>query len=300
MSNRFPILAILGLILATLIYSSIYVVNEREQAVITRFGEITRTVSEPGLYFKLPTNFVESVQIVDDRLLRLDIDDLRVQVSGGKFYVVDAFIVYHIDDLRRFRLNASGIQRIAEDRIKTRLNDALRGVYGLRGFEAALSDERAAMMREVRDLLRPEAENLGLQVVDVRIRRTDLTTEVSQQTYDRMKAERYKVAEFLRARGQEAKSRIIAGAQRQVTEIKAAAQREAEIVRGQGDAERNAIFANAFNRDQEFFDFYRSMAAYRKSLGGQFILSPNSEFMRYFNANGAKSNTNSSAPSSNN
>src|SRR5690606_17288274 len=162
-----------------------------------------------------------------------------------------------------------------------------RRVYGLRGFEAALSEERAAMMREVAEQLRPDAATLGLRIVDVRIRRTDLTAEVSQQTYERMKAERLAEAERLRARGREAAARIRARADREVVEILAAAQREAEIIRGQGEAERNSIFAEAFERDPDFFEFYRSMAAYRQALdpqGTTMLLNPNAEFFRFFNS----------------
>ncbi len=287
MSNRLPFIIIVAGLLLLLVYSSVFVVNERQQAIVLRFGEIVKVETEPGLYFKLPFGFLEAdnVQIIEDRVLRFDLDDIRVQVSGGKFYEVDAFVAYRISDPRVFRQTVSGSVMLAEQRLRTRLDAALRRVYGLRGFEAALSDERASMMREVRDQLRPDATSLGLEIQDVRIRRTDLTQEVSQQTYDRMKAERLAEAERLRARGREAAQRIRARADREVVEIIAEAQRESEILRGEGEAERNAIFADAFERDREFFDFYRSMSAYQKALQGQgttMVLSPNSEFFRYF------------------
>jgi membrane protease subunit HflC len=287
MANRLPILgAVLALIALTL-YGSIFVVNERQQAIVLRFGEIVDVKTEPGIYFKLPLAFLEAdnVQLIEDRILRFDLDDIRVQVSGGKFYEVDAFIAYRIEDPRVFRQTVSGSILLAEQRLRTRLDAALRGVYGRRGFEAALSEERSAMMREVADILRPDAVSLGLRIVDVRIRRTDLTAEVSQQTYERMKAERLAEAELLRARGREAAQRIRAVADRQVVEIIAEARRESEILRGEGEAERNRIFADAFNRDPEFFDFYRSMIAYTNALpsdGTTMVLSPNSEFFRFF------------------
>jgi membrane protease subunit HflC len=217
--------------------------------------------------------------------MRFDLDDIRVQVSGGKFYEVDAFVLYRINDPRIFRQTVSGSVTLAEQRLRTRLDAALRRVYGLRGFESALSEERTSMMREVRDQLRPDATSLGLEIKDVRIRRTDLTQEVSQQTYDRMKAERLAEAERLRARGREAAQRIRARADREVVEIIAEARRESEILRGEGEAQRNAIFADAFQRDPDFFDFYRSMAAYTEALDGSgtsMVLSPNSEFFRFF------------------
>lgn len=279
-------LAILA-VLAFLGLNSFFVVNEREQAIVLRFGEIKDVKTDAGLYFKLPlTPFgLDTVQIVEDRLLRFDLDDITVQVSGGKFYEVDAFLTYKISDARIFRRQVSGSLTLAEQRLRTRLDAALRRVYGLRGFEAALSKERAAMMLEVRDQLRAPASALGLEIVDVRIRRTDLTAEVSDQTFERMKAERLAEAERLRARGSEAARRLKAKADREVVEIKASAQRDAEVLRGEGEGERNGIFADAFTRDPEFFEFYRSMIAYTKALkedGTTLVLSPNSDFFRYF------------------
>ena len=287
MANRLPFIAVAAAIVLFLVWSSIFVVNERQQAIVLRFGEIVDVKSEPGIYFKLPLPFIEAdnVQMIEDRVMRFDLDDIRVQVSGGRFYEVDAFIAYRISDPRRFRLAVSGSVPLAEQRLRTRLDAALRRVYGLRGFEAALSEERGSMMREVAEQLRPDATSLGLQIVDVRIRRTDLTAEVSQQTYERMRAERLAEAERLRARGREAAQRIRARADREVVEIVADARRESEIVRGEGEAERNAIFADAFNRDPDFFEFYRSMAAYTSALQGSgttMLLSPDSDFFRFF------------------
>lgn len=287
MSNRTPIILVALAAVFYLLFNSVFVVNERDQAIVLRFGEIQRVETKPGLYFKLPFAVagLDTVQIIEDRLLRFDLDDIRVQVSGGKFYEVDAFLTYRVEDGRKFRSQVSGNLTLAEQRLRTRLDAALRRVYGLRGFEAALSEERAEMMREVGRQIRPDAASLGLEIEDVRIRRTDLTAEVSDQTFARMNAERLAEAERLRARGQEAARRIKARADRQVVEIKAAAQRDAEILRGEGEAERNAIFADAFGRDPEFFEFYRSMSAYNTALkqnGTTMVLSPNSDFFRYF------------------
>jgi membrane protease subunit HflC len=287
MSNRLPaILIAIGLLLL-LVYSSVFVVNERQQAIVVRFGQIQAVHTAPGLYFKLPFAFMDAdrVQYVQDQALRFDLDNIRVQVSGGKFYEVDAFVVYKITDPRKFRETVSGDRDSAESRLRTRLDASLRRVYGLRGFEAALSEARAAMMQEVRDDLRTDAESLGLSLQDVRIRRTDLTAEVSQQTFERMKAERLAEAELIRARGNEEGQRRRAIADRQVVELQAEAQRDAEILRGQGDAQRNKLFADAFSRDPDFFQFYRSMAAYSSALGSPdttMVLSPKSQFFRYF------------------
>ncbi len=292
--NRLPFFAVIGVIIAMIAYNSVFVVNQREQAIVLRFGEILDVKTEPGLYFKAPFGFMEldTVQIVEDRKLRFDLEDIRVQVSGGKFYEVDAFVVYRIGDARKFRSAVSGDLVSAEQRLRTRLDSALRRVYGLRGFEAALSDERVSMMREVREQLRPDAVSLGLEIEDVRIRRTDLSKDVSEQTFERMKAERLAEAELIRARGNEQAQKLRARADRQVVELLAEANRTSEILRGEGDAERNRIFAEAFSKDQEFFEFYRSMAAYKQALeqsGTTMVLSPDSEFFRYFrNPSGIK------------
>ncbi|WP_095087123.1 protease modulator HflC [Mesorhizobium sophorae] len=287
MANRLPIIVVAVAIILFLLYSSVFVVNARQQALVLRFGEIVDVKSEPGIYFKAPFSFfdADTVQLIENRVLRFDLDNIRVQVSGGKFYEVDAFIAYRISDPRVFRAAVSGQIELAEARLRTRLDAALRRVYGLRDFEAALSEQRAVMMREVRDQLRPDATSLGLQIEDVRIRRTDLTAEVSQQTYDRMKAERLAEAARLRARGNEAAQRITARADREVVEIVAEARKESEILRGEGEAQRSATFAEAYKRDPAFFDFYRSMNAYGTALdntGTTMVLSPNSEFFRFF------------------
>ena len=292
-SNRLTLIGLAIVVVLITIYASVFVVNERQQAIVLRFGEIQDVKTEPGLYFKMPFAFAgfDTVQMIEDRLLRLDLTDQPpVQVSGGRFYEVDAFLTFKITDARKFRETVSGDLTSAAARLRTRFDAALRRVYGLRTFEAALSDERGEMMAEVRDLIRPDAQSLGLTVEDVRIVRTDLTAEVSQQTFDRMKAERLAEAERIRARGRETASRIRAVADRQVIEIVAEAQRESEILRGEGDAQRNGIFAEAFGRDAEFFEFYRSMAAYQRALENSnttMVLSPNSEFFKFFKDSGA-------------
>jgi membrane protease subunit HflC len=289
MSNRIAITGGAVLVLLFLIYSSFFVVNQRQQAIVIRFGQITDVKTEPGIYFKMPFAFLDAdrVQYVSNQELRLDLDNMRVQVSGGKFYEVDAFVVYRITNARLFREIAAGDVSQAESRLRTRLDSALRRVYGLRGFEAALSKERVSMMKEVRTDITKDAESLGLTITDVRIRRTDLTKEVSQQTYDRMKAERLAEAEAIRARGNEGAQKRRAVADRGQKEILAAANKDAQILRGEGEAERNRIFGEAFNKDPEFYAFYRSMTAYAQALGqgdSTLVLSPNSEFFQYFNS----------------
>lgn len=287
--NRLVVLGGIAVAALYVLLSSVFIITEREQAIVTRFGEISRVHSEPGLYFKVPTDMVESVQIIEKRILRYDLADITVQVRGGKFYEVDAFLTYRIVDPRKFRERVFANLNQAEDRIATRLNAALRQVYGLREFVDALSEERSAMMREARELIRSDIADLGIDVVDVRVLRTDLTSQVSQQTYDRMKAERLAEAALLRARGQEQAQTLRAIADRQAIEILALANRDSEILRGEGDAERNRIFAEAFTADPSFFEFYRSMQAYREALldsGTTLVLSPDSEFFEFFNQSG--------------
>lgn len=285
--NKVPyIFAVLGIIAVT-IYSSIFIINPREQAIVLQFGEIRRVIQEPGAYFKWPV--IENVQILDDRILELALDDIRVQVRDGRRYLVDAFIAYRIVNPRQFREVVSGSLDIANQNMGTRLDAALRRVYGQRSFEAALSAQRAEMMREVRDQLRPLAADIGINIVDVRIKRTDLLSEVSQRTFDRMKAERLAEAAELRALGTQEKLRIEAEADREATVTVAEAQRDADILRGEGEAQRNRIFAEAFQRDPDFFAFYRSMKAYETAIEGSgttMVLSPDSQFFEYFKDSG--------------
>ncbi len=285
MNNKITILIIVVVGALYILFSSIFIVNERDQAIVTRFGEITRVHTTPGLYFKVPTDIVESVQIIEDRLLRYDLDDILLQVSDGKFYIVDAFVTFKIDDPIKFRESVSGDLPTAERRIATRFDAALRQVYGKRDFNAALSAARTEMMLETRNILRNDMSELGIDIVDVRVLRTDLTSQVSSQTFDRMKAERLAQAALARARGQELAQALTAIADRQAIEIVATANRDSEILRGEGDAERNRIFATAYTKDIEFFEFYRSLEAYRNAIGGpdtSLVLSPDSEFFNYF------------------
>jgi membrane protease subunit HflC len=274
--------------IVVLAYSSIFTVDERQLALVIRFGEIQRTIERPGLYFKLP--LFEELRKVDDRIMFLQSTDKAVQVVDGRRYSVDAITMIRIVDPRKFRETVDADMAVARARIETRLDAALRQTYGRRSFGAALSEDRNNMMLEIRDQVRREAESLGIKIVDVRIRRTELMPDVLQDTYERMSAERFAEAAELRAIGQAQATRIQAEADRAAVELLATAQRESEIVRGEGDAERNRTFADAFGRDVEFFNFYRSMQAYSRSLAGTettLVLSPDSEFFRYFGMGGS-------------
>ncbi|ADR52500.1 putative hydrolase serine protease transmembrane protein [Candidatus Liberibacter solanacearum CLso-ZC1] len=274
-------------LLVGLSLTSFFVVNVREQAVVIRFGKISSVYNEPGIYFKMPFSFLnfDRVQYLQKQILSLNLDSIRVQVADGKFYQIDAMMAHRIVDPVLFCQSVSCDRIIAEARLRTRLDAALRRVYGLRRFNDALSKQREVMMREVRDDLRLDAEKLGISIEDVRVRRTDLTQEVSKQTYDRMKAERLAESELIRARGREEGQRRMSIADRKATQILAEARRYSEVNYGQGEAERERILSAVFKKDPEFFEFYRSMKAYANSLNSSdtfFVLSPDSDFFKYF------------------
>ena len=276
-------------VLVFLVWSSAFIVDQRERMLVVRFGEIQRTIEKPGLYFKLPV--IDELVPVDARLLTFESPDKSVQVVDGRRYSVDAIYMLKIVDPQKFRETVGANVDRARNRIETRLDAALRQTYGRRTFEAALSKDRGAMMHEIRDQLRTEALSLGTDIIDVRIRRTDLMQDVLKDTYERMNAERFAEAAQLRAVGQAQAARIKAEADRGLVVIVSEAHRQSEIIRGEGDAERNTIFANAVEKDPEFYSFYRSMQAYTKSMaepGTTLVLKPDSEFFKYFGTAGNK------------
>ncbi len=281
--NFKSILGIFAAILGFIAYSSYFVVDERQKALVLRFGEINRMVADPGLYFKVP--FADTVTNVEDRIFIWENNDRPVQDIASQVYIVDAITLARIVDTRKFRETLGADLGQAETRIAARLDAALRQTYGRRSFDAALSSDRAVMMREIRDEVRKEAVSFGIEIVDVRVRRTDLNENVLEQTYKRMESERNALAADIRSEGEATKTRMNAETDRTYTTKLADARRQSEIVRGEGDGERNKVFAQAFQQDPEFFSFYRSMQAYAKSLGTEgttFVLDPKSAFFKYF------------------
>jgi modulator of FtsH protease HflC len=269
--------------LLLLLYLSYFIVNEKQKALVLRFGDINRIVEEPGLYFKLP--FADTVTTIEDRIIVWEMNNRPVQDIASQVYVVDAITLARVVNARLFRETLGADLEQAESRIAARLDAALRQTYGRRSFDAALSSDRAVMMREIATELRKEADTLGIGIVDVRVRRTDLSDSVLEQTYARMQSERNAIAADIRSQGEATKTQRIAETDRQYTEKLSTSRRDAEIVRGQGDADRNRVFAEAFQQDPEFFGFYRSMQAYGKSLGTDgttLVLDPKSEFFKYF------------------
>ena len=266
--------------------SSLYIVDERKQAIVLQFGQVKDVKQEPGLGFKIP--FIQNVVYYEDRILPLDTDPLEVTPLDDRRLVVEAFARWRILDPVKFRLAvAGGAEAAGAARLGRILNAALRGVLGNVRSNDILSADRAAMMIRIRDAARIDAANLGVDIIDVRIKKADLPEQNLNATFGRMQAEREREAADERARGKEAAQIVRATADRQAIELVSEAQKNAEIIRGEADAQRNAIFAEAFGRDPEFFAFYRSLTAYERALQGEnstLVISPDSEFFDYLRA----------------
>ncbi|MEK0164115.1 protease modulator HflC [Phaeobacter sp. JH20_36] len=277
-------------IVAITALSSVFIVDEREKALVLQFGRVVSVKEEPGLAFKIP--LIQEVVRYDDRILSRDIDPLEITPSDDRRLVVDAFARYRITDVNRFRqaVGAGGIAT-AENRLDSILRAQTREILGSVSSNDILSSDRAALMLRIRNGAISDARSLGITIIDVRLKRTDLPTENLDATFERMRAERVREATDERARGNEAAQRIRAQADRTVVELVSDAQREAEIIRGEADAERNAIFAQAYGADPEFFEFYRSLNAYATSLqagNSTMVLSPNNEFFNYLKSSSGK------------
>lgn len=263
--------------------SSLFIVDEREKALVLQFGRVVAVKEDPGLNVKIP--LIQEVVRYDDRILSRDIDPLEITPLDDRRLVVDAFARYRIADVNQFRqaVGVGGVQA-AETRLDSILRAETREVLGSVSSNDILSSDRAALMLRIRNGAVAEARALGIEIVDVRLKRTDLPAENLDATFERMRAEREREATDERARGNEAAQRVRAQADRTVVELVSDSQRQAEIIRGEADARRNAIFAEAFGQDPEFFEFYRSLTAYSRALQGEnssMVLSPDSEFFNY-------------------
>jgi len=267
--------------------NSIYIVNQTQVALRLWFGEVTAVIAKPGLYFKIP--MLHEIVFYDNRILPLDTQPLEVTPLDDRRLVVDAFARWRIKDPVVFRkaTTTGGVNRGAE-LLENILKTKLRGVLGGVDSGAVLSADRVALMNLIRDQSRGEAEAIGIEVIDVRIKRADLPKPNLAATFERMRAERQRVAADEIARGNEAAQEIRAKADREAIETTSEAQKQADIVRGQADAKRNEIFAQAYGQDPEFFTFYRSLSAYRAALQGDnttFVLSPDGPFWQYLKGN---------------
>jgi membrane protease subunit HflC len=283
MKTPYAILLFIGGLLAVTAYLTLFTVQQTQQALVLQFGDPKRVIKEPGLNWKIP--FIQNVEFFDNRILDLDATAQEAIASDQKRLVVDAFLRYKIVDPLKFYQTVRD-QRIARQRLSTILESALRRTLGEASFIAILRDEREDLMARITKQVDTNAKDFGIETIDVRIKRADLPEANSQAIYRRMQTERQQEAAQIRAQGEEVSRRIRAEANRKVTVIKAEATRDAETTRGEGDAERNEIFNSAFGKDPDFFGFYRSMQAYEaglKSSDTRLLLSPNTEFFRYFN-----------------
>jgi membrane protease subunit HflC len=269
-------------------FQAIYIVDERKQALVLRFGEVKQVKTEPGWGLKVP--FLDEVAYYEDRILPLETSALEVTPADERRLVVDAFARWRITDVVRFR-QAVQTETAALPRLERILNASLRQVLGTVTSADVLSPERTVLMARIRDASRAQATNLGVEIIDVRIRRADLPEQNLNATFARMNAEREREAADERARGKERAQEVRATADREAVELVSEAERQAEVIRGEADAERNAIYAGAYGKDPEFFAFYRSLTAYERSIKGSnstLVISPDSEFFEYLKSNRAQ------------
>lgn len=287
--RRLSILIPALVVLIAIALSAIFIVDEREKALVLQFGQVKAVKEDPGLAFKIP--LIQNVVKYDDRILSLDTQSLEITPLDDRRLVVDAFARWRVADVVQFRkaVGDGGIP-LAERRLERIMTAATREVLGQVTSNAVLSSDRETLMNQIRDIARGEAAALGVEVIDVRLKRTDLPNQNLTATFDRMRAEREREAADEIARGEEAAQKVRAQADRTKVEIVSEAEKQADIIRGEADARRNAVFAEAFGRDPEFFAFYRSLTAYEQALKGQnstMVMSPTSEFFDYLKSDTA-------------
>ncbi len=283
MSNKSLTALIVGVVAAIVLWNSFYIVSQTERAVLLRFGRIVEPDVKPGLHMKIP--YVNSVRKFDARLLTLDTTTSRFLTLEKKALMVDSYAKWRVDDAERFYTATSGMKQIADERLARRLEAALRDQFGKRTLHESVSGQRDELMAQVTaSLNRAAQQELGIEVVDVRVKGIDLPREVNRSVFERMSSEREREAREHRAKGKELAEGIRADADRQRRVLLAEAFREAEELRGDGDAQAAAIYAAAYGQDQEFYAFHRSLQAYRESFSSKedvLVLDPKSDFFRY-------------------
>ncbi|MDH2235590.1 protease modulator HflC [Pigmentiphaga sp. GD03639] len=277
--------AVIGLLVGVAVLSScVFVVNERNYAVVFALGEIKEVIDEPGLYFKLPPPF-QNVQQFDKRILTIDsADSERVQTSEKKNLLIDAFVKWRISNPRTYYVTFGGNERAAQERLLALIRDALNASINRRTVNDVTSKERDKIMQEIRTNTEAAAKLLGVEIVDVRLKRVDFVPEISESVYRRMEAERKRVANEQRSIGAAEGEKIRADADRQREVILAEAYRKAQEIKGEGDAKASAVYAQAFGQDRDFYRFYKSLEAYRSSFGSKsdmLVVDPSSEFFRF-------------------
>ena len=269
-------------VLAVTGYQSLFIVQEINQAIVLQFGDPKKIITKPGLNFKLP--FIQNVAYLDRRVLNLDTPPEEVIAADQKRLIVDAFARFRIVDPLKFYISV-GNENVARSRLATIINSRIRGVLGTQNLATLLSIDRSKHMATIQNDVNVEAQNFGITIVDVRIKRADLPQANSEAIFKRMQTEREREAKEFRAQGAEIAAKITSTADKEVTVILATANKQSEIMKGEGDGTRNRIFAEAFGRDPEFFGFYRAMQSYEKALIGgdtSLILSPDSDFFKFF------------------
>ena len=282
--NQSKLLALLGIILLVgiTIHSTFYTVDEREKAIIVRFGQVLRYDDKPGLHWKTP--FLDEVRYFDARILTLDAEPTPFLTQEKKYVIVDSFAKWRVIDPLKYYLTVGGTETGARLRLEQLINSGLRDEVNKRTVQSVVSTDRAKIMQLVTAAADKVARGFGIEVVDVRLQRVDLPDEVSQSVYQRMKAERSRIANELRAQGAEAAEKIRADAERQREVLLAQAYGKAEKIRGEGDAKASALYAAAYNRAPEFYSLYRSLNAYKESFKNKddiMIVDPSSDFFRY-------------------
>ncbi len=291
MSNKFSALLVVLALAALAVSMSVFIVDEREMAIKFRFGEIMRSDYEPGLHFKVP--IVNNIRTFPDLILTLDNRPERFLTGERKFVLVDFFVKWRISDIDSFYRATRGDELVASNRLLSIVRDGLRDTFAERTIQEVVSAERSALLTDMLTSARAASSDLGVTIVDVRVKRIDLPDEVSGSVFERMRQERARVASQLRAEGAEQSEKLRAEADRQRTVMLAEAYREAEQIRGEGDARAAEIYAEAFSQNTEFYYFHRSLEAYRRSVGRDgdiLVLKPDSDFFRYFRyRNGAES-----------
>ncbi|MEJ2631818.1 MAG: protease modulator HflC [Acidihalobacter sp.] len=281
---KLKITAAIIAVVALLLYLSTYTVRQDQRAILLKLGEVKQADIKPGLHFKLP--LIENVRKFDARVLTLDSQPERFLTSEKKNVMVDFFVKWRISNLDQYYRSTRGDEQRALLRLSQIMKDGLRSEFGKLTIQQAVSGERDKILGPLEIEANKAAKELGIRIVDVRLKRIDLPAEVASSVYQRMEAERARVAADFRARGKEAGERIRANVDRERTVILANAYRQAQIVRGQGDAKAAEIYAKAYNKDPSFYAFYRSLEAYRQSFDGKndvLVLEPNSQFFRFFN-----------------
>ena len=277
-----PVVALL-VVLALLVSSALFSVDQRQNAVVFQLGEVKEVITKSGLHFKWP--LIQNVRVFDMRILTFDDPEpLRFLTSGNRPVLVDSFVKWRISDVRLYFVSVQGDEGRAAQRIRQTVAGSLRDEFGARSLHEVVSGQREEIMSKVRQKADADLKRIGVEVVDVRLKRVDLPTEVSESVFGRMQAERKRIANELRSTGAAEAERIRADADRQREVILAEAYRDAQRVKGEGDARASAIYAQAFSANPEFYAFYRSMEAYRSSFRGKndlLLLEPNSEFFRY-------------------